>query len=102
VGYRCRVDEREAREILEAEIRGLRSLGYEALRRDFELVAREVIGPRTGAPYTLEIEAFLDDPRRGEGDLRVMVSIDDGRGLRAFAPLTDDFLIRPDGSFAGE
>jgi hypothetical protein len=96
------VDEREAHEILDAQLADLRSRPYEELRRDFKLVARQVTGPRTGTTYTLEIEAFFDDPRAGGGDLRVMVAIDDGRGLRAFAPLTDDFLIRPDGSFVGE
>ena len=28
-------------------------------------------------------------------------AIDDG-GLRAFAPLSDDFIMAPDGSFVGE
>ncbi|HSJ51307.1 MAG TPA: hypothetical protein VLA90_08490 [Actinomycetota bacterium] len=96
------MDEREASEILAEEIRALRACGYDELRPDFKLVARQVTGLRTGPTYTVEIEAFVDDPRAAAGDLRVVVSIDDGRGLRAFAPPTDDFLIRRDGSFVGE
>ena len=30
-----------------------------------------------------------------------MVHVDDG-GLRAFVPLTEDFIMAPDGSFIGE
>jgi hypothetical protein len=49
-------------------------------------------------PAYVELQAIPD----GVGDnLRVMVSMDDG-GWRAFLPLTDGFIIRPDGSFAGE
>ena len=35
------------------------------------------------------------------GDIRVMFGIDDG-GLRAFAPVCDDFIISSDGTFVGE
>ena len=35
------------------------------------------------------------------GHLRVLGSIDDG-GIRAFFPLTDSFIMAPDGSFIGE
>jgi len=34
--------------------------------------------------------------------LRVLGAIDDGRGFRANVPLTDDFLVAPDGSSVGE
>jgi hypothetical protein len=48
----------------------------------------------------VEVLALWDEGRPG-GNLRVMVSIDDG-GWRAFKPLTEDFIIAPDGSFVGE
>jgi hypothetical protein len=38
------------------------------------------------------------DGKKG-ADLRVMVAADDG-GWRAFKPLTDDFVMRPDGTLA--
>ena len=53
----------------------------------------------SGTEYQVEIEAVWDD--RPEHNLRVLLSIDDG-GLRAFAPMMDDFIVAPDGSFVGE
>ena len=58
----------------------------------------EVTGP-SGARYQIEVEAYWDSKRNG--DLRVMGSVDDG-GLRAFMPLTDDFILSPEGRFLGE
>lgn len=55
-------------------------------------------GP-SGTVYQIEIEAFWDG--RPGGEIRMMGSIDDG-GLRALMPLTDDFIIRPDGTCVGE
>ncbi len=53
----------------------------------------------SGAKYQLEIQAVWDDKK--DGNLRVMGSIDDG-GLRAFKPITNDFIITPNGTFIGE
>lgn len=53
----------------------------------------------SGTEYQVEIEAVWDD--RPGHNLRVLMSIDDG-GLRAFAPMTDDFIVAPDGGFVGE
>jgi hypothetical protein len=55
---------------------------------------REVVG-KDGKNYQLEIQAFWDS--NGDGDVLVIVAADDG-GWRAFKPLTDDFIMRPDGS----
>ena len=49
----------------------------------------ELVGA-SGAHYQVEILAVWDDAPNG--DLRVIGSIDDG-GLRAFVPLTEDFLV---------
>ena len=54
----------------------------------------------SGMTYQLEIQAVWDDEHKKH--LRVMGSIDDGRGLAAFVPLTENFIITPDGSFIGE
>ena len=59
----------------------------------------EPIESPSGATYQLEVQVFWDD--RAEQNLRVMGSIDDGR-LSAFHPLSEDFIIAPDGSFVGE
>lgn len=52
-----------------------------------------------GKEYQLEAEVFWDGKRGG--DIRVMVAADDF-GWRAFMPLTDSFIMAPDGSFVGE
>ena len=92
------MDMAEARGLLEAELSRLRALTYAELKRYFESEHKDVTGP-SGKCYQLEIEAFYDG--REQTDIRVMASIDDG-GLRAFLPLTGDFLVRPDESFVGE
>jgi hypothetical protein len=96
------MDEQEARGILAAEIERLRSQGYPELRRliDPNRETRQVAGP-SGTEYNLEVGALFDDGGEA-GNIRVMVSIDDGRGLRAFVPLTTDFIMAPDGTFVGE
>lgn len=52
-----------------------------------------------GAVYQLEFQVFWD--ARPDGPIRVIGSIDDG-GLRVSAPLCQDFVKAPDGSFVGE
>lgn len=54
---------------------------------------------QSGALYQIEIQAFWDD--RPDGNIRIMVSIDDG-GLRAFSPISDDFIKSPTGVFVDE
>jgi hypothetical protein len=53
----------------------------------------------SGANYQLEVIVHWDD-RRG-GALRVLGTVNDG-GWRSFRPLTDDFILAPDGRFLGE
>jgi hypothetical protein len=50
---------------------------------------------RRGVTYQIEYEAFWD-PEAG-GDIRVMVSIDDGSLARFILPLTTSLLISPAG-----
>jgi hypothetical protein len=92
-------NEQVAQALIDAELRQLRMLPYS------ELVAligkpsvKEILGEDTKL-YQLEIEVFWDSKRGG--DVRVMVA-DDDRGWKAFHPLTDDFIMRPDGTFVGE
>lgn len=93
------MDKGEARTILASVISKLRIEGYDELRnRHGGPEMREVTGP-SGAVYQVEVQVFWDD--RAERNLRVLGSIDDG-GLSAFKPLSDDFIIAPDGSFVGE
>jgi hypothetical protein len=54
---------------------------------------------RSRTRYHIELQGVWD-ARPGDV-LRTLGSVDDG-GWSAFVPLTDDFLIAPDGSFVGE
>ena len=58
----------------------------------------EVLGD-SGTTYYLDIEAGWDD--KGARHVRVSGAIDDA-GWRAFVPLTDSFIIAPDGTFVGD
>lgn len=83
--------------ILEERVAELEARPYgELVARfvDAEPEVDEIRGP-SGTTYQLEIQGFWDSGRRG--DLRVMVSGDDG-GLRSFAPRTRSLIVRPDGS----
>jgi hypothetical protein len=89
----------EARQLLEEavqELRGRNRSELEQLLSTQEVV--EVQG-KSGTTYQMEKQAMWDD-KKGH-DLRVMVSIDDG-GWHAIFPLTESFIVAPDGSFVGE
>jgi hypothetical protein len=93
------VDKNEAREILAGVISELRTRSREDLRALLgSPYTQEIAGP-SGTTYQIEVQAFWDD--KSELNLRVLGSIDDG-GFSAFKPLTDDFIVAPDGSFVGE
>lgn len=94
------MDKREAAALLETELESWRQLPYADLA---DLIGRESatreVGGGTKDRYQLVIEVFWD--AKPGGALRVLGAIDDG-GLRAFVPLTDSFIMAPDGSFVGE
>jgi uncharacterized protein VirK/YbjX len=95
------MDKVEAKEILKEHINRLRKLHYSELCKYLEadnIDTPEAVG-KTGTKYQLEIQAVWDDKK--EGHLRVMVCIDDG-GWRAFFPMSDDFIIAPNGAFVDE
>ena len=89
----------EAKSLLSQELSLYRELPYAEL---FSLVDKIETLERTapsGVTYQIEMQVFVDDVSLQT--LRVMGSIDDG-GWRAFAPLSDSFILSPDGSFVGE
>lgn len=91
----------EARAIAARHLERVRKLSYEELKRLLEENPVETIeeaGP-SGARYCLEVEIHWDG--RPDGNIRVIVAIDDGK-WRALHPLTGDFIKAPDGSFVGE
>lgn len=90
----------EAIRIIQAELDRYRAKPYAELAK--MIGAGPITGERTGATgqwYQIEIQVFWD--ARPGGDIRVLGSIDDG-GLRAFSPLTDDFIKSPSDEFVGE
>lgn len=95
------MDEVEARSVLDKRVAELRQQSYP----DLEAVwlgqpdCEQTPGP-SGVEYQIEIEAIWDD--RKARTLRIVVSIDGGRGWRQFSPLADSFIVAPDGSFVGE
>ena len=54
----------------------------------------------SGAQYTLEFDVMWDG--KTKDDIRVIGAIDDGTLRNAFSPLSDDFILTPDGRFVGE
>ena len=90
----------EAKALLAKELDEWRLFSYEDLasRIGGEPITGEVHG-ESAQNYQFEIQVFWDD--KPNGDIRVIGAIDDG-GIRAFFPLTDDFIMAQDGSFVGE
>lgn len=89
----------EAKEILAEQISKLRKLSYADLSKRIDKVETfEVVG-KSGVKYQLEIQFMWD--AKPNNNLRVWVNIDDC-GLRAFFPMTECFIISPEGKFIGE
>jgi hypothetical protein len=88
----------EARAVVSRRIAELRLESYEYLRdRWLDEPDCEEIASDGGETYQVEIEAFWDDPKHAEGNLRVLVSAGSG-----FFPPSGTFVMAPDGSFVGE
>jgi hypothetical protein len=105
IRFRSRVPRTKSRriagEIIADRLKALRRLSYaDLLRRRTETPCETVIGP-DGWEYQVETQVSWDEPKKKGGKLRVMVSVDGG-GAGALKPLLGDFIIAPDGSFAGK
>ena len=93
------MDASEAKAILAERLARYREYPHERLAK---LVGSQEVEERrsaAGTLYQLEFQFFWD--AEPGGYVRVIGSIDDG-GLRAFFPLSDDFIKAPDGTFVGE
>ncbi|HLD47937.1 MAG TPA: hypothetical protein VJA64_08935 [Desulfobaccales bacterium] len=90
------MDKREANRLLEEFVTGLKSRSYQEWQI---LIGEEAVVERngpSGVTYQIEWNAFWDS--QAGGDIRVMVSIDDGSLARFIVPLTTSFLISPEGT----
>ena len=96
------MDTKEANSILGEHLARYRTRSYAELTtwvRDGRVDTPEAVG-QSGTCYQIEIQFFWDD--QPDGDVRVVGSVSDGRGISAFVPLTDSFILSPEGRFAGE
>jgi hypothetical protein len=95
------MDRGEARGILATHLGSFRLRSYADLVGLMgEVHVAEVSGP-SGAEYQTEIEVIWDSPRE-KTNIRVFGSIDDGRLPGALVPVSDSFIVAPDGTFVGE
>lgn len=93
------MDDREATQLLQAHLQGYRrrsSVDLAALRGQAQVA--ELRG-MTGNAYQVEVEIRWDGAPGGP--IRVLGAIDDG-GLRSLEPISQDFILSPDGNFVGE
>lgn len=94
------MDIKEAKTLLENALRLYRDKPYSILS---SMIEKEPdifeVTDRSGTKYQIEIQIFWDD--KPFGNVRVLGSIDDG-GLRAFSPLSADFIKSPSEEFIGE
>jgi len=94
------MDKSEAAKILQDHISKYRAKPYAELKNLIRDVQVHGVVGQSGAEYTLEFDVMWDsDP---DGDIRVIGGIDDGTFPSAFSPLSDDFILGPDGKFVGE
>jgi hypothetical protein len=94
------MNEQVASALIQVELQRLRRISYQELASVVGNVENKEVVGEDGITYQLEMQVFWDGKKGG--DIRVMVACDDGRGWRAFVPLSAGCIVRPDGSFVGE
>ncbi len=94
------MDKVQATKILTTELAKFRARPYNDLVAMVDAPKRTLeIDGSSGRRYYVDVLIYWD----GEpgGNVRVIGTIDDG-GVRAFVPLSSDFIKAPDESFVGE
>ena len=99
------MNKQEAKDLLNEVVTSHKDMSYTKLKVwvDSKKVESLHLKGRSGQEYQLELQAFWDDKKAGT--IRFMGSINvDGAAWRSIfrLSLTDDFIIRPDGSFVTE
>ena len=93
------MDNAEAKAVL-LEVSGkYRAKSYDELKALLGHQDTYEVSAASGVVYQLEVQAFWDD--KPNDVLRVRAAIDD-KGIRAYMPMVEDFLIAADGAFVGE
>ena len=95
------MDRQEAGELAERVLHELRAGPYDALVSRFldRSEWTRATAP-SGRRYDVQTSAFWDD--EAERHVRVMVAVSDRSRWGFVRPVTDDFIIAPDGTFVGE
>ena len=84
----------EAKSLLSKELDALAKRTYDELAAMIgHSEVKHLVG-QSGADYQIELDVFWDS--KPQGELRIVGSIDDG-GWRAFLPLTESLIMKPDG-----
>ena len=95
------MNKNEARAILSESLTQYRSRAYHELAAwvsEGRVAASEIVAP-SGTRYQIEVRFVWDD--KPNADDRVIASVDDG-GIRALLPITESFILSPEGRFVGE
>jgi len=91
------MDRSEAQAILTAHLEPYRRRSYGslvALMGDVHVT--EVVGP-SGVEYQIEVEVVWDSARE-KASVRVLGAIDDGHLRGSVVPVSDSFIVAPDGT----
>jgi hypothetical protein len=89
----------EALVVLQGQLQPWRERSWMDLRNEVGRAQRFEVTDESGIWYQGDVQVFWDG--KPDGAIRVVASVDDG-GWRAFVPLTDSFILAPDGTFVGE
>lgn len=95
------MDDLEAKRLLAEQLAPYRARPYSELAQHVgDTYAFQAVGP-SGVEYNVEILVVWDSPGK-KVNIRVLGAVDDGRWPHWFHPLSDDFIMAPDGRFVGE
>ena len=94
------MDKDEARKLLKAKLAAYRKRSYAQLVANIGADEYLAVKSAVGTEYQIEIQCMWDDMQ--DGAVRVIGGIDDGSLSGAFRPVSEDFILNPDGSFVGE
>jgi hypothetical protein len=94
------VDKVEARKVIDQHLASYRTRKYSDLATQVgDTIGFQAIAP-SGIDYNVEVMLVWDSFEGG--NIRVMVAVDDTRWPSWFHPMSDDFIVAPDGSFVGK
>jgi len=87
----------EAKAILSKELRTFAARPYDELAHLISQTEVKNVKSDSGVDYQIEINVLWDSAP--DKDLCIIGSIDDG-GWRAFVPLTESLIVKPDGTLS--